>query len=348
MKNAFSIFFKIFTFTALISTLYCTYPGRKIKFYYENEINIQNHNTISFTFLGAAGFLLKWRNQAILLSPFFSNPAFFKTGFGKIRTDKDRVDCFFKKYITKQDRNNIKAIIIAHSHHDHLMDVPYIVQKYFPNSLIYCNKTGKHILSGFSHLKNSQKIIVLNDKQNQWIDIPETTIRIWPVKSKHAPHFLGLTLYGGKLNNDRSTQPKRACHWKMGETYAFIIDFLDSQGNIKFRIHYQDSPSDDKIGFPPDDLTNFNLSILCSASFSQVSNYPLGILNRLKPDNIILGHWENFFRSPDKPVRTVPLTNIRKFTKYVNSYIKMQEAKSQPKPSCILPKPGSTISYKTK
>lgn len=64
------------------------------------------------------------------------------------------------------------------------------------------------------------------------------------------------------------------------------------------RVQYQDAASSPPFGFVPDlpekEQKRVDFAILCVASFWQVNNYPEGIINTMRPKNIILGHWEDF------------------------------------------------------
>jgi hypothetical protein len=86
---------------------------------------------------------------------------------------------------------------------------------------------------------------------------------------------------------------------------------------VAFRIHYQDAASSTPLGHPPilpaNDRRSVDVAIVCAASFSQIQGYPEGILRAADPRYVILGHWEDFFISQEKPTRPVPLTNVAEF-----------------------------------
>ena len=69
----------------------------------------------------------------------------------------------------------------------------------------------------------------------------------------------------------------------------------------------------------PDDRTDgdrVDIAIVCVAGYSQVENYPEGIIRNLKPRHIIMSHWENFFKplpKADEKLEVVPGTDVDKF-----------------------------------
>lgn len=76
--------------------------------------------------LGTFGYEISDENATILIDPFLSRPKttdLFKTLF----IDTSAVD---KYLISSIDLSSIEAILITHSHYDHLQDVPYVLSKY--------------------------------------------------------------------------------------------------------------------------------------------------------------------------------------------------------------------------
>jgi hypothetical protein len=86
---------------------------------------------------------------------------------------------------------------------------------------------------------------------------------------------------------------------------------------VAFRIHYQDSASNTPLGHPPtlegDNRRSVDVAIVCAASFSQVQGYPEGLLRAVDARYVVVGHWEDFFVSQEKPPRPVPMTDVAEF-----------------------------------
>jgi hypothetical protein len=137
-----------------------------------------------------------------------------------------------------------------------------------------------------------------------------------PLRSRHAPHFNGLTLYQGRADIPRASAPRSAGEWLDGETVAFLIDFLDVQGAVEYRVYYQDAVVAAPWGFAPDDLMEehpVDLAILVPATFDQVDWHPEAFVENLRPRRVLLGHWENFFAPIDDRTRAVMLTDLGYF-----------------------------------
>jgi hypothetical protein len=82
--------------------------------------------------LGTAGFEISDDDTSILVDPFVSRPTAVEAFlFAKLNIDVEAVD----KYVTEPmvrsgNLNKLKAILVSHTHHDHVQDVPYILSKF--------------------------------------------------------------------------------------------------------------------------------------------------------------------------------------------------------------------------
>jgi hypothetical protein len=220
---------------------------------------------------------------------------------------------------------DIEIILVGHGHYDHAMDLPYIHAKKARHADIYGSATVVNTLGAVPALGPHLKAIVdaeaaSGDRPGRWFYAKGGTVRFMPLQSSHAPHFAGLKLIpSGTVEARQTTLPCCPYWWREGETYAFIIDFLDAQGKVEFRIYYQDAASRPGTGVAPlfamGDAARVDVAILCVAAFDQVAGNPEHILTNLQPRYVIGGHWEDFlFRSyRDRPVRSALGTRLEDF-----------------------------------
>jgi hypothetical protein len=158
-----------------------------------------------------------------------------------------------------------------------------------------------------------------------WYYSDDSAFRFMALVSSHAPTLrawkASYLFSAGSLDVDRDSLPHTAAEWKLGEPYAYIIDVL-SPGRVPvFRVYFQDAPAAPPLGFPSDDLLAerpVDLAVLCAATSSNVSNTPDSLLTVLKPAQLIVAHWEDFFRSQTLPIQLSPGTNLRAFMKSLN------------------------------
>ena len=273
---------------------------------------------INVQYLGVGGYLFRSGKSALITAPLITNPSLLKIAtLTRLKTDEALVDRLLPPV------EDVKIILVGHSHYDHLMDVPYIMKKLAKKSVVYGSETMGHIMAATidkSRIVTVGTCAAKGKTAGQWIYNQDRTIRFMAIESEHAPHFAGIKfLPEGPYNKDLKRLPRTVFGWVDGETYAYLIDFLNEQGGIVFRVHYQDAASNPPFGFVPElplgVQKRVDLAILCVASFTQLNNYPEGIVRAIRPKNIILGHWEDFFRKQGKPVKALRATNVRAFIK---------------------------------
>jgi hypothetical protein len=126
---------------------------------------------------------------------------------------------------------------------------------------------------------------------------------------------MGIHLYEGEAEEPAEELPNRAGEWVEGIPLAFLIDFLSAEGEVLYRVHYQDAASEPPLGFLPEDFDGIpvDLAILCPPGYQELSEYPEGILSATSPTHVLLGHWEDFFTSRTEPLRGVRGTDLKEF-----------------------------------
>lgn len=268
---------------------------------------------VEVTYLGAGGFLIRHRdetrgiNRAIMTGPFFSNPGILRSLLGfPIAADPARITEFLPPV------GDVKAILVGHSHYDHLMDTIHVAEHSAPQAILYGNDTMVHIVNAVPALRS--RVVSLESKagdseiKGQWEYLADRRMRVMALRSEHAPQFLGVRAFEGNVDQDLATLPANAYGWKGGRTLAFLIDVLGADETPLLRFHYQDAASTHPLGFPPpiDTIGSrpVDVALLCVASFEEVSQYPEALIARLAPRHVVLAHWENFFstRRPPPPL----------------------------------------------
>lgn len=258
---------------------------------------IDKNKIIKIKYLGAGGVIISRGDDSIMSAPFFSNFTIPELAF-PIKSNIKTVD----KYYKELKNDNISGIIVGHSHYDHLIDLPYIHSKYHSECKIYGSTTTKNLLLSSRKYKVSENEIVdvtdkmaEKDRVGEWIWVKEDKIRIMAVKSSHSPHIAGVKFYGGELKKVMEREPKLASDWVEGQTIAYIIDFMEKDKPV-YRVYYQDAASSYPYGiFPKIDDKKVDSAILCVGGYSEAENYPEYIVKEIKPESVMMIHWEDFF-----------------------------------------------------
>ena len=149
---------------------------------------------VRLIYLGTGGWIFERGNDQVITGPFFSNPGLVKTGLLPIRSNLDVVDEFMSQY----DVSGAHVILVGHAHYDHLMDVPRIALEHAPSARIVGSKTVKNTLGTWSGV--GDRVDEVNDITGDestvgtWLSYG-AGVRIMALRSFHAPHFEGYTLF---------------------------------------------------------------------------------------------------------------------------------------------------------
>ncbi|MDZ7780660.1 MAG: hypothetical protein U5R14_12125 [Gemmatimonadota bacterium] len=270
---------------------------------------------LRMVYLGTGGWIMEYRGAQVIAGPLFSNPGLLRTGLADIESDTALVD----RYMSAYDVAEAKAILVGHAHYDHLMDVPRVAAAHAPDARILGSRTVRNTLGTWSGLAGRVDLLedAAGDEETvgRWLSYGDR-VRIMPLRSMHGPHFDGLTLYRGTVDTPLEEPPRRASEWLDGATYAFLVDFLSDDGDVAFRIYYQDAVAPPPLGFAPEELVDerpVDVAVLVPATFEEVPWHPEAVVANLRPRRVLLGHWEDFFRPVERDAEPVPLTDLPEF-----------------------------------
>ena len=322
------------------------------------SINALASNQLKIQYLGCSNLLIKYKNEVILMDPFFSNNPGLKASFGKIKFNP----IYFQKgsnFINRFGNSfkDISTIFISHSHYDHLLDLAYLLDKdsLNKNVKIYADESAKTVIRSFikkTSFSNADSFVYKNKSIPKWIYINKE-MRMLIIPSSHAPHLGKLhfmtgytdTSYFTKFTN--STQKIKASQFKEGPTFAFILEILQND-TIAFRVLIKGAGCEVDNGKINEEILKeheIDLAVMQIASANYTNCYPQNLLSQIKPKQVLITHWEDFFRpySPDK-IKTVRATNFRYFfnkVKSVDGVWKVNKLSDK----FYMPNPGTMLNY---
>ena len=275
---------------------------------------------VEITYLGIGGWVIRRGDVALLTAPLFTDPSLLRTGFDEIAPDTARIDGMLDQLGV--DLGDVSAILSGHGHYDHLMDVPYVMTRHAPRARLLLNRTSAHQIAAWG-LRD--RLVVADDSAGdartvgRWIQVGEG-LRVMPLRSAHAPQFAGNLLFHGTRDRDMERRPRTATEWLDGETVAYLVDFLED-GRVVFRLYYQDAVAEAPAGFVADsilwpegpDQRRVDVAILVPATYSEVDWQPEALIDHLRPRHVLLGHWEDLFRSPFEDPKPLGINDFRHF-----------------------------------
>lgn len=289
---------------------------------------------VELTYLGVGGWLIRRGDVSLLTAPFYSNPGLLEVGLERVHADPDRIAAHLP------DVADVPAILVGHGHYDHLMDVPWILEHRAPRAVVLGNRTVAHQLAPFgfgrtvleegtdgalrvdgeARASGGSRVAVVDGaagtptRPGRWIRVADG-VRVMALVSDHAPHVAGVTLYSGRRTRDMREPPASADQWLAGQTLAWLVDLLEPDGSVAFRIYYQDAAGAAPWGFVPPlgDGVAIDVALLVPATYSGAAWHPEAILENTSPRHVLLGHWEDFFEPPSRPPGPVPFTLLPDF-----------------------------------
>jgi hypothetical protein len=296
------------------------------------KVGQDQHATLDIQYLGCGGLLLTKDKAKLLVDPFFTNPKPFASLLTKkIDPDTPTIHLAFRSI----NHVGVQQILVTHAHYDHLLDVPYIITKYYDGKIpVMASNTANNMLLKKGVAPRNLTALEVNAARGtiagKWFYTSlDSTCRVMPVIYEHAPHYklfriFPIRLYKGHYDKE----PKKlriANHWKEGQTLAYLVDFMAAD-TIQLRVYLlaagAANPGIGNINHIPELATKrIDLMVLCVASFEYVSDYPESILKAHNPKYVLGAHWEDFFVDffPTNNKKGVRLTNVPKFFKRMDS-----------------------------
>lgn len=289
---------------------------------------------VEIVHLGTAGLYVGWRGTALLAGPFFSNPSLLGSQVERIRPRHGAI----ARALFRLPSERVAAIIVGHSHYDHLADVPTIALRHARRARLYVNRTGARALAPFRGLRG--RIETVEDLPATGLILTDAVGNLQPIRlrafaSDHAPQIGSICWNSGEISESWSDATgdwsrRRWRHLPAGTTHAFLIELLertptgpDDQPDVVYRIYYQDSANRAGTGLPVASATPVavDLAVLCIASHQNAPGHPEHLLEALAPRHVLVSHWDDFFRSTWRPRRLVPLLGERRANAFLSRLI---------------------------
>ena len=248
--------------------------------------------------LGTSSWILSNGNDLVVVDPFFTRPSFARVSASLMLpylTSNFTYDPQRIKAVLPELPKNTKFVLLSHAHYDHLLDVPYYMNQNSGRSITYVGSlTARNILLGFK--PPDLDFVVAEQKPS----VKKGGVRVSALPSDHAPHFFGHTFMAGEVVRPMTSIPSRVGQYLEGQTLVFLVDFLDDHDRVVWRIFVNGAASSTagaEALRQHQSLLNehrINVAILCVPGWDKVDDYPDNLLRLLRPENIVLSHYDDF------------------------------------------------------
>lgn len=276
--------------------------------------------TFELTFYGVGCFGIRFNGVQVLTDPFFTYLPFRKVAFGTVLPDPQQVDPYLDNF------TDVKAMLVGHAHYDHNLDLPYIAKGLREDCYVLGSRTLKHT---FAPNKLPTPFVICNEdvatesSVGRWWTHPSGKFRVLPILSAHPNQYLFFHLYKRKVTSDRQSIPSKVHHYQEGMTFAFLLDFLDTDGAPIHRTYIQTSSTGLPMGaFPNSILEERSLDVACIAM--DCANLKMQgkhtVIDAYPAPHTFFCHYEDFFRSKDQPVKEIVKVDLPKTKAFFDQF----------------------------
>lgn len=265
----------------------------------------QHNKNIKLSFLGTSCFVIEYKGRQFMSDPFFSNPnipSVIKGDMKHVALNSLMNDSLF---------SNVSMTTISHGHYDHCFDIQQILK---PATTIVADSS---IFNQMNFLtKNRLHSFPLDfTPHTKWIYSYDSSFRVFPVLSKHGPHFGKTVLFNGSYEKPIDELPNKLWEWKLGKgNYSYLVDVLDND-SIVFRMAllYGDI-SESEYAKIKSIYSEQKCDIVTCVFWKKKQNEPqLKIaIENTGASMVLLNHWNNFFKGHDKPLQQLRSSKLEK------------------------------------
>lgn len=238
---------------------------------------------LQLTWLGVSTLVISDGETQLLTDPFISRPGLSAVLLNqRLRPDEDLV----KAWVGKLGLQNLNAMLVGHSHYDHIQDVGAFGRQ--TRAMLIGSATTIQI--GLGH--GIPELRTLQIQPGEAIRVGEFEILFIP--SRHA----GAT--GGRPLGDVESPlqpPARASDYKQGGSYSIL--FRHPQGSLLYH---------GSAGFIPGALAPYSADVvlLGIALLPDLDTYLREVVDAVGAHTVLPVHWDDFTRPLDAPLDPLP------------------------------------------
>ena len=241
------------------------------------------------TYFGTSTLLLDDGRDQVLFDAHFTRPSLARYLLGRGATNAALADELLKAH--RVDR--LKAIFISHSHHDHVMDAPYIANRC--GATIYGSASALNVARGGD--VPEERLVGFSGGET----FAAGDFRVTVIPSLHSkPTIFNNDL--GQTIDAPLRQPARLRDYREGGSF----DFLAAHGERRFLIRPSFNYIEGQLDGVRADVLFLGVAGLAKADRETEARFFAETVDKVKPRLVIPLHWDNFFSPLDRPARGMP------------------------------------------
>ena len=241
---------------------------------------------VGVTFLGVASLLVDDGSTALLTDGFFSRPSLPRVALGRIAPDEARIDAT----LARAGIDRLAVVAPVHTHFDHVMD-----------SAVVAQRTGARLVGGTSAAQVGRGGGLPAEQVE--VVVPGEPMRVggfrltW-VEGEHCPP----DRYPGTITAP-VVPPVRTEAYRCGEAWSILVEHDGGrtalvQGSAGFR------PG--ALAWHRADVAYLGIGQLGVQDPDYIERYWAETVETVGARQVVLIHWDDFFRPLDRPLRALP------------------------------------------
>ncbi|GAA3537478.1 MBL fold metallo-hydrolase [Nocardioides daeguensis] len=241
---------------------------------------------VTVTFLGVASLLIQDGTTAVLTDGFFSRPSLPRVALGRIAPDEARIDAT----LARAGIERVAVVAPVHTHFDHAMD-----------SAVVAQRTGARLLGGTSVAQIGRGGGLPDERIGVVVPGEAVTVggfRLTWVEGEHCPP----DRYPGAITAP-VVPPTRTDAYRCGEAWSILVEHASGrtalvQGSAGFR------PG--ALAGRHADVAYLGIGQLGVQDTGYIEQYWAETVGAVGAREVVLIHWDDFFRPLDRPLRALP------------------------------------------
>ena len=244
------------------------------------------------TFLGVSSLLFDDGEHAVMTDGFFSRPSLLRVGLGRISPDDGRIDSALARldHDAPGATDRLRAVVPVHTHFDHVLD-----------SAAVARRTGAELAGGRSAAMVGRGACLPDDRIR--VVAPHEPVaygsfQVTWVQSAHCPP----DRYPGAI--EEPVLPlARASAYRCGEAWSLLVRHSSGRSAlVQGSAGYVPGALDGRQA----DVAYLGVGQLGVLPEDYVRAYWTSTVEAVGAKEVVLTHWDDFFRPLDQPLRALP------------------------------------------
>lgn len=241
---------------------------------------------VRVTHLGTSTLLFDDGETAFITDGFFSRPGIGDIVFGGVEPDEDRI----RKGLERAGVSSLAAVIVLHSHFDHVMDAPEVARV-----------TGATLVGSPSTV-NVGRGWGLPEERMESIS-GTTTIRagrfvLTLIPSRHFPHGRAMGVI-----NEPLEPPAPVSAYREGATYSLLVQHGRRRMLVQSSAGYVPGQLDDRRA----DVVFLGVGGLGNMDVGYNLRYWEEVVEAVEAERVFPIHWDDFTRPLEDPLKPMPM-----------------------------------------